>query len=207
MLPIRLNTHRYPSGYRFLGDVMPGILVADPLPREPFVLEAPNLEDPIFVRLLNCQTDDDFIRFADRFFDEVLVGIGDASDPDGRVTNLRSLATELRLAMFETVMGARRDGGNPFVNRLLKDAQLRPRVTRADGVARLVLEAASVRDFMALEVASAYEAGAQINGCSHCRKFFLFGPYTGRRSHGKYCSNRCRVAAMRARNAKKGADE
>jgi hypothetical protein len=90
---------------------------------------------------------------------------------------------------------------------LLQRAQFRVEMTHADGAPRMVLEAATVRDFMALEVATAYEAGAQITACRHCGNSFLFGPYTGRRSHAKYCADRCRVAAMRARNAKKGADE
>jgi hypothetical protein len=135
------------------------------LPDEPFVLNAPDLANPIFVELLNCRTDDDFIGFANGFFDEVVVGIGDATGPDGRVTNLPSLASNLRLAMFVTVVSARRDGGVPFLNTLLEHAGLRPRMTLVDGVARLVLEASSVRDFMALEVASAYEVGAEINAC------------------------------------------
>jgi hypothetical protein len=207
MLPIRLFTSRYPGGFHPISD-MPGILAANPSLSEPFDLEAPNLEDPIFVRLLNCRTDDDFIHFANGFFDEVHVGIGDATGPTGKVINLPSLATQLRLAMVVAVMGdGHRDRGNPFLDRLLESARLRPRMVLVDGATRLVLEATSVRDFMALEVASACEAGAQINGCSHCSNFFLFGPYTGRRSHGKFCSTRCRVAAMRMRNASKKVDK
>jgi hypothetical protein len=207
MLPIRLNTYRYPGGYQVVGEVAPDVLIADASSREPLVLDKPDLEDPIFVRLLNCRTDDDFIRFANRFFDELLVGIGDASDPDGRVMiNLPSLATQLRLAMFVEVMGdSRRNRGNSLVDGLLEHVRLR--TTVVDGTRRLVVEAVSVRDFMALEVASACEAGAKMTGCSHCDKVFLFGPCTGRRSHGKYCSDRCRVAAMRARNATRRVDE
>ena len=70
-----------------------------------------------------------------------------------------------------------------------------------NGATRLVLEARNLRAFMALEVASAFEVGAGITHCKHCAVNFLFGPSTGRRSHVKYCSDRCRVAAMRARKA------
>jgi hypothetical protein len=58
-------------------------------------------------------------------------------------------------------------------------------------------------DYMALEIATAVEAGATMTACRHCDRRFLFGPHTGRRSHAKYCSDRCRVAAARRRNAPK----
>lgn len=36
--------------------------------------------------------------------------------------------------------------------------------------------------------------------CAHCGDEWWTGTRTGRRSHGKYCSDRCRVASMRERN-------
>lgn len=68
---------------------------------------------------------------------------------------------------------------------------------------RLVLEADTLFDFIVLEVAAIHDAGAVATSCEHCRKIFLTGPLTGRRSRAKYCSDRCRVAAMRVRNAAK----
>jgi hypothetical protein len=68
---------------------------------------------------------------------------------------------------------------------------------------RFVLEVQDLAGFMALEVASGIEAGAKGKFCGHCRKFFLYGPKTGNRSHAIYCAEKCRAAAMRARNAKK----
>ena len=38
--------------------------------------------------------------------------------------------------------------------------------------------------------------------CARCGKPFLTGPGTGRRSHRLYCSDSCRVMAMRERQAK-----
>ena len=68
---------------------------------------------------------------------------------------------------------------------------------------RLTLHPENLFGLMALEVALAHEAGATATACEHCGKFFLTGPLTGRRSHSKYCSDRCRVAAMRKRNARR----
>ena len=74
---------------------------------------------------------------------------------------------------------------------------------RDEQPARLVLRPKSLRDFMCLEVAIAHEAGAITTECEHCFKVYVTGPLTGRRSHSKYCADRCRVAAMRKRNAAK----
>jgi hypothetical protein len=52
-----------------------------------------------------------------------------------------------------------------------------------------------------LEVRLAAEKGCKLARCANCNDGFLTGPLTGRRSHAKYCSDRCRVAAMRARQA------
>jgi hypothetical protein len=58
----------------------------------------------------------------------------------------------------------------------------------------------SLETFMIMEIAMAATLGAKLGECDHCGDAFLTGPLTGRRSHAKYCSARCRVAAMRARN-------
>lgn len=91
------------------------------------------------------------------------------------------------------------------VNQRLAVHSIRSQIRIVDGAPRLVLETDSLEGFMTLELAAAIEAGVTAVTCDHCDKLFLFGPFTGRRSHGRFCSDRCRVAAMRARNAAKGA--
>ena len=156
-----------------------------------------DLTDPLFVRLINCVTNEDRARFVERFGDvhprlsvfanylrssaEVFLGSGDGETSRGRPSAadlehvnlglLYNVAVEPRLAMHE--------GGN----------------------IRFVIEVPSLREFMALELAAAVEAGARTKRCGHCNKLFLHGPLTGRRSHARYCADKCRVAAMRARNA------
>jgi hypothetical protein len=53
---------------------------------------------------------------------------------------------------------------------------------------------------MAMETAMVAQSGARTFTCEHCGNLFLIGPL-GLRSHSRYCSDRCRVAAMRDRNA------
>jgi hypothetical protein len=69
------------------------------------------------------------------------------------------------------------------------------------GTPRMLLRCKSLGDFMHMETVTAAVQGAKLATCEHCGAAFLTGPLTGRRSHAKYCSARCRVAAMRARNA------
>jgi hypothetical protein len=64
----------------------------------------------------------------------------------------------------------------------------------------MLLKCSSLTNFMKMEIAMAAMHGAKLATCEHCGAVFLTGPLTGRRSHAKYCSDRCRVAAMRARN-------
>lgn len=69
------------------------------------------------------------------------------------------------------------------------------------GVPRMLLKCNDLWHFMAMEIAMIAMQGAKLATCEHCGDIFLTGSLTGRRSHAKYCSARCRVAAMRARNA------
>jgi hypothetical protein len=76
----------------------------------------------------------------------------------------------------------------------------------SDGSPRMNLKTHSLFSFMLLETAMAVVHGARLATCERCDAVFLTGPLTGRRSHTRFCSDRCRVAAMRARKALKGSD-
>jgi hypothetical protein len=68
------------------------------------------------------------------------------------------------------------------------------------GAPRMVLRCFEPRAFITMEAAMIATHGARVIHCEHCNNIFLIGPLTGRRSHARFCSDRCRVAAMRARN-------
>jgi hypothetical protein len=139
-----------------------------------------DLAAPIFVRLLNCESALDFLRFADRY------GLSEIND-------LAGLARGLRRSMLDPAAAL------DVLNGLLP-LRGRLRLARSE----MVLEASDLREFMALEVGLAYEAGAKLRVCVHCGDVFLYGHATGRRRHARYCADRCRSAAMRAR--KRGRD-
>jgi hypothetical protein len=69
------------------------------------------------------------------------------------------------------------------------------------GTPRLLLVSDSLIAFMLMEVAMGVSKGVRMAECEQCGTLFLTGPLTGRRSHARFCSDKCRVAAMRARNA------
>jgi hypothetical protein len=69
------------------------------------------------------------------------------------------------------------------------------------GTPRLLLKCNSLLGFMHMEVATIVAMGARSAECEQCGTMFVTGPATGRRSHARFCSDKCRVAAMRARNA------
>jgi hypothetical protein len=83
---------------------------------------------------------------------------------------------------------------------LASGTSLQPVMQFKDGKPQLYLQPSALYHFMLMEVATAAHAGASAAHCEHCHKVFLTGPLTGRRGHAKYCSDRCRVAAMRKRN-------
>jgi hypothetical protein len=68
-----------------------------------------------------------------------------------------------------------------------------------DGKPQMLLRCEHLLDFMKMEVAMIALEGAKLVTCEHCKNFFLTGPSTSRRIHATHCSDRCRVAAMRAR--------
>jgi len=164
-----------------------------------------DLEDPIFVRLINCVSRADHQAFVDRFGD---LGGSVGSAPE----SVERYAGWLREGV-EFALPARKDGRqlrevNAWTaSRLIKDITLQPQVFVRDGAMRFVLEAPHLAGFMAMEVAAAVQAEANSKRCEHCHKLFLYGPLTGRRSSAKYCADKCRVAAMRARNATEETNE
>lgn len=200
MLPIRLTAIRNTGGFAFDETGAPDFMRAVSDETEPFVIEAPDLESPIALRLANCSSREDFLAFQNRFND---LSVADLSDLQARAEEVR------RCVLYSLGKAARREAGaaRAGVNGLLGGVTIKPIIRFIDGSPRMVLEVSTLADFMALEMAAAVEAGAVATTCSHCQKLFLTGPFTGRRSHARFCADRCRVAAMRARSAAKGVSQ
>ncbi|TGS89483.1 hypothetical protein EN817_03845 [Mesorhizobium sp. M3A.F.Ca.ET.174.01.1.1] len=168
----------------------------------PVTYEISNLENPIVAHFLNCRDDKDRAAFVARF--------GHVQSDDGWlgfVPWIEHLQEVMRVGLKWSSQTA--NTLHPQANSLMNDVtakrvSLRPSFELAADNAnalRLVLHPDSLASYMVMEIALAHEVGAVATTCEHCGKHFLTGPLTGRRSHAKYCSDRCRVAAMRKRNS------
>jgi hypothetical protein len=237
LIPIQLNWRRRSDGFElkvFQRSDGSAYKVAQPRSTrtDPIFREAINLEDPVALHFVNCNSDR-FIAFLDRFGS--LEGEINKSGIDPALPMVRNLSRRGRSrAAVESETQSRRPlnldelenrravlSGNiamtnpmaktdptekvRYLNKMIDtaDAIVWPSFVYSEGSMRFVLKADTLYDFMVMEVAAIHEAGASATSCEHCHRMFLTGPLTGRRSHARYCSDRCRVAAMRVRNAAK----
>jgi hypothetical protein len=72
-----------------------------------------------------------------------------------------------------------------------------------DGRPQMMFRPQNLIGLMLMECSAVLLNDARFATCEHCKSAFLTGPLTWRRAHAVYCSDRCRVAAMRARNSKR----
>ena len=180
-----------------------GLIIASLPDTESVHYRIADLENPIALHLVNCKTDDDLLRFVKRF--GMTDWYADAKVLDRMpMSSLRFIHEQIR-DIFEllalTDVDQRIDRFE--ANELFRWSSFAPRFERAEDKARprLVMRPSSLGDLMIMEGALAADEGAVAVRCAHCQKLFLIGPLTGRRSHAVYCSDRCRVAAMRVRKA------
>jgi hypothetical protein len=178
--------------------------------REPFRWEIENLENPIVIDFINAREDAERIRFLSKF------GLlhHEGPYPDALPRKHPGVTGQ----PYEHLVRAQDEfrGNLDSINHL-KQAELLAEINKsfesgppnlqpwldlatAKGTPRMLLRCKSLGDFMHMEAVTAAVLGAKMATCEHCGAAFLTGPLTGRRSHAKYCSDRCRVAAMRARN-------
>jgi hypothetical protein len=171
--------------------------------REPVNYRIGNLENPVALHLINAEDEADLVAFVQRFGMPERLGPPTDSD-EAAFSSIKMIRDELEDLLWsagtpDPVARALR------ANQLLKNTALHPAIefSAVDGRHRLILRPASLADLLFMEAAVAFDVGATMTRCAHCSKAYLTGPMTGRRSSSVYCSDRCRVAAMRARNAAK----
>jgi hypothetical protein len=174
--------------------------------RQPIRLEFQNLENPVVVEFVNAREDSELAKFFSGFGwlssgEDGYYGPGYGPDPllefvltaQKEFRNwLGSLGGSSALDALRTISSSYGYGG----------IELEPEfdLSGEGGTPRMLLKCSNLANFMKMEIAMAAMHGAKLATCEHCGAVFLTGPLTGRRSHAKYCSDRCRVAAMRARN-------
>lgn len=190
MMPLYLRTTRYAGGFRADPD-NPSRLIADELSAEEGNVETIDLESPLFVKFLNSRTDDDLIAFINRYGDLPSYDLREESQNRSRMAELAEMAlnSSAPAAAVNTLFA------------LIPNVGLVPRMRNVGGKSRLFATCRFVQELMVLEIAFGVEAGASLASCEHCGRYFTRGPMTRTRADAKYCSDKCRVAAMRARNA------
>ncbi|TPN45302.1 hypothetical protein FJ976_24010 [Mesorhizobium sp. B1-1-9] len=201
MIPIKLEWKRCQDGVDIFDTSKHGNPYEGPFARprskrfEPVTYDIPNLENPIAVSFANIRNETDALAFINRY--------GMPADvPEVSLEATAFAARQIR----KLLVAANETDKVRRANRALEDVRLTPAFDQdgPGGTARLVLYPASLSELVQMEIAFAHEVGAQLGTCQHCRKHFLTGPLTGRRSSAVYCSDRCRVAAARKRNAQTG---
>jgi hypothetical protein len=180
--------------------------------REPLRLEMENLENPVVVEFINAREDADLLKFFSRFgllyeaaFNDDMRVFGERFLAEWNRDYVINKQKELRDWLVRAT-GPNQADTLRAINESLGQARaidLTPtfELEAVTGTPRMLLKCEDLMQFMTMEIAMVAMHGVKLGTCEHCGAVFLTGPLTGRRSHAKYCSDRCRVAAMRARNA------
>lgn len=165
--------------------------------REPLRIEIEDLKNPVVITFINARKDADRIAFFSSF------GL---LYPPGPESGLTVVGHQMTCRNFLA-----RAGGpdqvealrsvNDSIEQMLHGVDLRPifDLGGAGGAPRMLLKCRDLMQFMVMEIAMVATNGARFAECEHCGDAFLTGHLTWRRSHAKYCSDRCRLAALRAR--------
>jgi hypothetical protein len=171
-----------------------------------------NLENPVVVQFINAREDTELLKFFSKFgrlSEWAPRDLGDifGGQPDPGLDHHNVIVAQKELRdWLVRATGANQADTLRAINDSLGKAMaidLTPtfELEAETGTPRMLLKCSDLRHFMTMEIAMIAMQGAKLAECEHCKAVFLTGPLTGRRSHAKYCSDRCRVAAMRARNA------
>jgi hypothetical protein len=156
--------------------------------RYPIRLKVDDLENPVVLHFVNAHDDEARASFLGAF--GFLYGqTYDLHPRDEVVTYQRHMRKLLASAGSD-------EPNEAAINKFLRGDLVPVLAGR-----RLSFALHSLVGVMLREIVMVAEKDARFTTCQHCKKAFLTGPTTGRRSHAAYCSDRCRVAAMRARNS------
>ncbi|SDP77271.1 hypothetical protein SAMN05428967_3362 [Phyllobacterium sp. YR620] len=159
----------------------------------PVMYTVRNLEHPVVTDFLNAKHDADLADFL------ATHGMLRAK-PREKVKTIRQAQARLT----DLIMAQPRPDLIAEINGRLETVQFKPAFDYSGPrqSLRMVLHPADLLGLMEWECAFTHAVGAKARTCSHCGRYFLTGPETGRRSHAEYDSDNCRIAASRARSSK-----
>lgn len=166
----------------------------------PISIRVNDLSDPIAIRLINAKAVEDLAQFVARFGIVEPTGFNEDMRGEG-VTTIESLRDDLHDGM--TLLNSKNDLDRvAWAAEHLHTSHFFPSVEWDEKQCRqrLVFKPKTLADLMRCEVAIAIEAEAALHRCGVCGAAFLTGHTTGRRATAVYCTDRCRMVALRARN-------
>lgn len=178
-----------------------------------------NLEAPIILEFVNCKTDDDLAAFLGKYGMLVrskrkVTPAGLVLPPPRTVENVRESQSELKNLLEAAVdrYGSEsikriRSKSIKRINKALignDEVKLTPRLEFAGHGGELVftLRPTSLYGLMIMEAVLIAAANILLHSCLNCGTLFISGSGTRRRSRAQYCSDKCRVAANRAKKKK-----
>ena len=162
--------------------------------RETVRIVTADLADPMVIRFANAG--EDLLPFMSQ------CSAGDIVTPDGSYESHISVVgvAHMQRLLRQYLIDA---GGPKPIDALIPLSQpfvpLKSTLRLYNGKPQLLLQCDVLFDFMRMETALIALEGAKVVICEQCKNLFLAGPGTGRRIHAVHCSDRCRVAATRAR--------
>lgn len=170
----------------------------------PISLRVSELSSPYAMRLINARTNEDFANFVRGT--GIPEPLGYNHDHRGEyVSTLIHLRDDLDDGMH--LLNKSDEAARvAWAEEHLHHSSFYPSFEWDEGPRRqrLVFKPSTLGDLMRCEVALAIEAGAKLHHCERCGSAFLTGHMTGRRVSAVYCTDKCRMQALRARNAAKG---
>lgn len=206
MIGLRLEWERCPDGIEIVERLSaPGATIIESAAdgkwlsaktsrREPLIQQTNDMENPIVLRFINTRTENDLVEFHARF--GMLERDSSSEYLENAIQTRENLHNWIKHLTNKDSLESKKG-----INDLLGSVSLKPKLEFTSGQkAAFSFLPNTLQQFMVIEVALAGVNENKLAECEYCGRKFLTGSLTGRRAHAKYCSDRCRVAAMRLRN-------
>jgi hypothetical protein len=193
MLSIVYNTERCLDGL----ELVDGYFRPRSERREPVHVVTADLNDLVVLQFVNARDADALLHFISKYSAGDLYTSTDP--PKTRFTPNVSAAELADMQNYLRQKLASSDQVEALVSLSEPQIETKAAFFLRDGEAQMLLRCHHLLDFMRMEVAMIAVEGVKLVTCGHCRNYFLTGRPASRRTDTQHCSDRCRVAAMRAR--------
>ena len=165
--------------------------------REPVHVVTADLDDPVVLQFVNARDEDALVQFMSKY------SAGNLYTPwDPPKTRFAPNVSAIKISDMRDYLRQKLASSDQVEALVaLSEPQIEAKTSfhLRDGKAQMLLRCHHLLDFMRMEVATIAVEGAKLVTCGCCGNYFATGPATSRRTDAQYCSDKCRVAAMRAR--------